>query len=211
MDKSIVGFIIIYGIVLTIIPYYLYNFSRFTRFITYVANVDLIANVLATCLPKYFKSMYDTRTTTFSSYLSYNIITLYALSGIFLYGLQLKLVGHSDFVSFKSMIAVSIITFTLPTLLIPYLTHYLNILSKHLALDYIQREHKTKDETSQEIKLSNEIIDNITIVVSIVIASIFIILEGFFIENYIHKKDIIPIKGKRLFGIRRNNPLEFLF
>ena len=30
-------------------------------------------------------------------------------------------------------------------------------------------------------------------------------------ENYIHKKDIIPIKGKRVFGIRHNNPLEFLF
>lgn len=209
MDKSILGFIIIYGIILTILPYLLYNYSRFTRFITYVANVDLIANVLATSFPKYFKNAYDTKTTSFTGYLSYNFITLYALSGIFLYGLQLKLVGYSDTVSFKSMLAVSIITFTLPTLLIPYLTHYLNILSKHIALYYIKREHKTKDEAKQEIKLTNEVIDNITIIVSIVIASLFIIVEGYIIENFIHKHDI-PMKDKRVFGYKHNNPLEFM-
>ena len=126
-----------------------------------------------------------------------------------MYGLQLKLVGYSDAVSFKSMLAVSIITFTLPTLLIPYLTHYLNILSKHIALYYIKREHKTKDEAKQEIKLTNEVIDNITIIVSIVIASLFIIVEGYIIENFIHKHDI-PMKDKRLFGYKHNNPLEFM-
>ncbi len=211
MDKSIIGFTFIYTIILTLIPYLLYNYSRFTRFITYVANVDLIANVLATNFPDYFNNTYNTKTNSFIGYLSFNFITLYALSGIFLYGLQLKLVGHSDSVSFKSMIAVSIITFTLPTLLIPYLTHYLNIFSKHIALNYIKGEHKTKDETTQEIKLTNKVIDNISIIISILIASMFILVEGYFIENYIHRKNIIPLKGKRVFGDKHNNPLEILF
>ena len=83
MDKSIIGFTFTYTIILTLIPYLLYNYSRFTRFITYVANVDLIANVLATSFPDYFKNAYDTKTNSFIGYLSFNFITLYALSGIF--------------------------------------------------------------------------------------------------------------------------------
>ena len=211
MNKSIIGFIIIYGSVLTIIPFLLYNYSRFTRFITYVANVDLIANVLATSFPKYFKNAYDTKTSSFTGYLSYNFITLYALSGIFLYGLQLKLVGHNNSIAFKSMIAVSIITFTLPTLLIPYLTHYLNKLSKHIATNYIKEKHKSKDETNQEIKLTDDVIDNISIIISMLIAIIFILIEGYIIENFIHRDDIIPLKGKRVFGYKHNNPLEIMF
>jgi hypothetical protein len=198
MDKSIIGFIIIYGFVLTILPYFLYNHIRFTRFITYVANVDLIANVLATNFPNYFKNIYDSKTNSFSSYLSYNIITLYALSGIFLYGLNLKFVGHSDSETFKSMIAVSIITFTLPTLLIPYLTHYLNKLAKYIALNYIQGEHKTKDITTNKIKITDYVIDNINIIVSIIIALLFIVIEGYFIENFVFVKTISYLKKKSI-------------
>lgn len=199
MDKSIIGFIIIYGFVLTILPYFLYHHINFTRFITYVANVDLIANVLATCFPNYFKNVYDIKTNSFPTYLSYNIITLYALSGIFLYGLNLKFIGHSNSETFKSMIAVSIITFTLPTLLIPYLTHYVNKLSKYIALNYIKRENKSKDITINKLRITDHIIDNINIIVSIVIATLFIVIECYFIENFIFVKTISYLKKKQLF------------
>ena len=75
MDKSIIGFIIIYGFVLTILPYFLYNHIRFTRFITYVANVDLIANVLATNHPEYFKHAYNIDSESIIGYISFNIIS----------------------------------------------------------------------------------------------------------------------------------------
>jgi small-conductance mechanosensitive channel len=197
MDKTIIGFIIIYGVVLTLLPYLLYNHIRFTLFITYIANVDLIANVLSTSFPNYFKRAYDTTSNALPYYLSYNFITLYALSGIFLYGLNLKSLSHSDLETFKSMIAVAIITFTLPTLLIPYLTHYVNKLSKYIALNYIKGEHKTKNKTTNKIRLTNEVIDNISIIVSIVIACIFILLEGYFIENFIFVKTVSFLKGNR--------------
>jgi hypothetical protein len=210
MNKIIIGFAVVYVIILYVIPHILYKFAPFTSFITYIANVDLITNVLSTNIPSYFKYTYNSDSKTLLGYLSFNIISLYALSGIFLYGLQLKLVGHSNSIAFKSMIAVSIITFTLPTLLIPFLTRYINKQTKHIALHYIEGGHKEVDETTNEIKLTNEAVDHISIVVSSVIALLFIILEGFFIEHYIQNNSITK-KGIRVFGKHRNNPLESIF
>ena len=210
MNKIIIGFAIVYIIILYVIPHILYKFAKFTSFITYIANVDLIANVLATNIPSYFKYAYDSTSKTLLGYLSFNIISLYALSGIFLYGLQLKLVGHNNTIAFKSMIAVSIITFTLPTLLIPFLTRYIKKQTKHIATYYIKGKHVEVDETKNEIKLTDEAVDHISIIVSSVIALLFILVEGYFIEHYIHK-DINSKKGIRVFGKRHNNPLESLF
>tara|TARA_B100001063_G_C16664716_1_gene502981 strand:+ start:406 stop:1047 length:642 start_codon:yes stop_codon:yes gene_type:complete len=210
MNKNIIGFAIVYIIILYVIPHILYKFAKFTSFITYIANVDLLANVLATNIPSYFKYTYDNESKTLLGYLSFNIISLYALSGIFLYGLQLKLVGHNNNIAFKSMIAVSIITFTLPTLLIPFLTRYIKKQTKHIATYYIKGKHVKVDETNNEIKLTDEAVDHISIIVSSVIALLFILVEGYFIEHFIHK-DIISKKGLRVFGIRHNNPLETLF
>ena len=210
MNKTIFGFFAMYVFILYVIPYILYNYAKFTSFITYIANVDLIANVLATNFPSYFKYTYDSDSKTLLGYLSFNVISLYALSGIFLYGLQLKLVGHNNNVAFKSMIAVSIITFTLPTLLIPFLTRYIKIHTKHIAKNYIKGSHIEVDEKKNEIKLTNEAVDYISIFVSSAIAIFFILIEGYFIENYIHK-ETIKNKGLRVFGERHNNPLESLF
>ena len=209
MNKDIFGFAIVYVIILYVIPHLLYKFAKFTTFITYIANVDLITNVLATNIPSYFKYAYDSESKTLIGYLSFNIISLYALSGIFLYGLQLKLVGHNNTIAFKSMIAVSIITFTLPTLLIPFLTRYIKKQAKHIAIYYIKGKHVEVDETKNEIKLTEEAVDHISIIVSSVIALLFILLEGYFIENYIHKETITK-KVIRVFGNRHNNPLETL-
>ena len=210
MNKSIIGFAIVYVIILYVIPHLLYKFAKFTSFITYIANVDLIANVLATNIPSYFKHTYNSASKTLLGYLSFNIISLYALSGIFLYGLQLKLVGHNNTIAFKSMIAVSIITFTLPTLLIPFLTRYIKKQAKHIAIHYIEGSHKEVDETKNEIRLTNEAVEHISIIVSSTIALFFIIVEGYFIENYIHN-ETVSNKGIRVFGKRHNNPLESLF
>jgi hypothetical protein len=210
MNKIIIGFVLVYVIILYIIPHILYKFAKFTTFITYIANVDLISNVLATNIPSYFKYTYDSTSKTLLGYLSYNIISLYALSGIFLYGLQLKLVGHSNSIAFKSMIAVSIITFTLPTLLIPYLTRFIKKQAKHIAIHYIEGSHKELDEANNEIKLTNDAVEHISIIVSSAIAIIFILIEGYFIEHYI-QKGITNKKGLRVFGKRHHNPLESLF
>jgi len=210
MNKIIIGFVFVYVIILYIIPHILYKYAKFTVFITYIANVDLITNVLATNIPSYFKYTYDTTSKPLLGYLSYNIISLYALSGIFLYGLQLKLVGHSNSIAFKSMIAVSIITFTLPTLLIPYLTRSIKKQAKHIATYYIKGKHVKVDETKNEIKLTDKAVDHISIMVSSIIALLFILIEGYIIEHYIYKKTISK-KGLRVFGKRHNNPLESLF
>ena len=210
MNKIIIGFFIVYVIILYVIPHLLYKFAKFTTFITYIANVDLIANVLATNIPDYFKYTYNDQSKSLLGYLSFNILSLYSLSGIFLYGLQLKLVGHNNSTAFKSMIAVSIITFTLPTLLIPYLTRYIKKHTKHIAKNYIKGRHIEVNEENNEIKLTNEAINYISIIVSSVIALLFILLEGYYIENYIHKETSIK-KGIRVFGTRHNNPLETLF
>ena len=210
MEETIIGFVIIYGIVIIIIPHILYNYFPFTHFITYISNVDLISNVLSTNFPEYFKLTYDPNTTSMLGYISFNIITLYSLSGIFLYGLQLKLIGHNDIVSFRSMIAVSVITFTLPTLLIPYLTKQFTKIAHHIALDHIDGDHKKEDEDTNETILREDTIKIISITVSSCIAIFFILIEGYFIENYLqtHKYDT---KGKRVFGNKHNNPLETLF
>tara|TARA_X000001036_G_C20673788_1_gene803393 strand:- start:431 stop:1069 length:639 start_codon:yes stop_codon:yes gene_type:complete len=210
LNKEIIGFLFVYVIILYIIPVLLYRYVPFTRFITYLANVDLIANVLATNQPEYFKHAYNTDSESITGYISYNIITLIALSGIFLYGLQLKLIGYSNSSTFKSMIAVSIITFTLPTMLIPYLTNYFKKLSHYVALHYIDGEHKTNDEKKDEKKLTNNTIKHISIVISSLIALGFIFMEGYIIENVIHKHDFTA-KGRRVFGTRYKNPLESLF
>jgi len=210
MNEEALGFFIVYGFVICLIPYIMYHYAPFTFFITYLGNIDLICNVLVTNFPDYFKHTYNTSPESIYGYLSFNIISLISLSGIFLYGLQMKLIGHSDRVSFRSMILISIITFTLPTLLIPYLTKYTKKASKHVALKYIKGKHLTKDETTNEIKLTDEIINKITIIVSGVIALSFIIIEGVVIDNMIHKYHF-STKGRRVFGHRHDNPLENLF
>ncbi len=209
MNKIIIGFAFIYGIVLTCIPYYLYKFSIFTNFITYIANVDLIANVLATNFPDYFKLVYNITPESIVGYISFNIITLIALSGIFLYGLQLKLIGYSNSISFRSMIIVSIITFTLPTLLIPYFTKYFKKYSEDIMFYYISLQHEDSEKKKKDEILTDEVITNIGIFISMAIATAFIFIEGYIIEHLVHHHKYTA-KGRRLFGTRHNNPIEYL-
>ena len=210
MEKQIFGFFFTYIIIIYSISHYLYRYAPFSRFITYIANVDLIANVLSTNFPDYFKLVYNSSPESIIGYMSFNIISLIALSGVFLYGLQLKLIGYSNIITFRSMIVVAIITYTLPTMLIPYLTKYLKKMIEYLALHYIEGEHIKQSDETQEKLLTEEAINRISVVISISIAIGFIFTEGYVIENLIQTHNYTA-KGRRVFGDRHDNPLNSLF
>jgi hypothetical protein len=120
--KNAVGFIVIYVFVLVVIPRHIYNNFDIAIFLTYFANVDIIANNLAINFPSYFNEIYDIHPKTIFENISYNIISLVALSGIFIYGLNSKNNSNlSDVDILVAMVIMSIVTWTMPTQLIPYL------------------------------------------------------------------------------------------
>ena len=120
--KNAVGFIVIYVFVLVVIPRHIYNKFDIAIFLTYFANVDIIANNLAINFPSYFNEIYDIHPKTIFENISYNIISLVALSGIFIYGLTSKNnTNLSDVDILVAMVIMSIVTWTMPTQLIPYL------------------------------------------------------------------------------------------
>lgn len=120
--KNAVGFIVIYVFVLVVIPRHIYNNFDIAIFLTYFANVDIIANNLAINFPSYFDEIYDIHPKTIFENISYNIISLVALSGIFIYGLNSKNNSNlSDVDILVAMVIMSIVTWTMPTQLIPYL------------------------------------------------------------------------------------------
>jgi len=121
--KNIIGFFIIYVVVVMIIPYFLFEDIPKFLFLTYFANVDIISNILTIHFPSYFKNIYDINPKTPVQYISYNTISIIALSGIFMYGLSQKNRGFlSDLDILFTMMIMTVITWVLPTKLIPYLT-----------------------------------------------------------------------------------------
>lgn len=120
--KKIIGFLITYVIVLFYIPYYLYFNASDTVFITYFANVDIVANILSVNFPEYFKAFYDIEPSTVLHYISFNVIGIVALTGIFTHGISLKnKKRYSDISILITLIIMSVVTWTLPTQLIPYM------------------------------------------------------------------------------------------
>ena len=118
-NKDVIGFNIIYIIVVFIIPYILFHYASFAVFVTYFANVDIISNILAVNFPDYFIKWYTVYNNTLRGYISYNTINIIALSGIFYFGI--KDIKHSKTEKFIIMIIMSIITWTLPSLGIPFM------------------------------------------------------------------------------------------
>jgi hypothetical protein len=160
--KNVIGFIIIYPIVLFIIPYYLYFNAHNTLFLTYFANVDIIANILSINFPSYFKNYYDIDPEGISQYVSYNAISIAALSGIFIHGIGLKNTNrHSDLAILATLILMSIITWTLPTQLIPYITKKIK--------EYYNIKDKTYD-----------------ILITTLVSLFFIVIEGILIHLLVY-------------------------
>lgn len=166
--KSTLGFIIIYGIVLIAIPYYLIKKSYNTIFLTYFANVDIISNILAINFPSYFKNAYNFDPSGLGQNISYNIISLVALSGIFIHGLSEKNKKVNDINIFVSMVIMAIITWTLPTKLLPYLVSKINKI----------------------FNIKND--PDIDVIITTLISSGFIILEGMLIYLYLNYKTLLP-------------------
>lgn len=160
-SKTIIGTIVIYGVVLLAIPYYLLHHSSKTIFITYFANVDIVSNILSINFPSYFKHVYNINPDNVVEYISYNIISLIALSGIFIHGLSQKNEGMNDLNIFTTMVIMSIVTWTLPTQLIPYLV----------------------EKTKEKLNVKKEDYD---ILITTLISGAFIILEGILISLYLH-------------------------
>jgi len=119
--QDIIGFFILYTLVVAVVPYILFHYASFEIFITYFANVDIVANILAVNFPNYFIKWYSVYNDSLRGYLSFNIISVVALSGIFYFGLVAK--GRSTREKWAIMIIMSIITWTLPTLGIPFMNH----------------------------------------------------------------------------------------
>lgn len=167
--KQMIGFFITYVIVLFAVPYYLYFFAHNTLFLTYFANVDIVCNILAINFPSYFNHIYNIDPNNPTQYISYNFISLVALSGIFIHGLSLKNTNnHSDISIFLSMIIMSIVTWTLPTQLIPYLTKRTKQYLK------IKDTDKTKD-----------------VLITTIISLLFIVLEGILIHLLVHDNRLL--------------------
>ena len=170
--KRLIGFVIVYVFfICMLIPFLFYNIP-FWAFTIYVCNIDQIALALSVSFPEYFDYLYNDDSDDLWTDISFHIIKLVSLTGIFLYGLQMKKKGRKDIIVLEGMIAIAIITYTMPEYLMPRLT---NILTKYI----------------HDIKYSN-------IVVSTIIILFFILLESIFLKYYINTRSI-NVEGKRLF------------
>ena len=157
VEKELIGFILLYVIVLIIIPYYLHKYTPFAVFITYFANVDIVANILAINYPAYFHHFYDPMyQRTIGQYFSFNIISLIALSGIFLFGLRDDKVQKKE--RFAIMVLMAFLTYTLPTQGIPYLNEKVD--------KYLQIEKEMSEEAKEK-----------KILITMIISIGFILLE----------------------------------
>lgn len=164
--QTIIGYIVIYIIIMLYIPYFLFYYAHNTIFLTYFSNVDIIANILSINFPSYFKNVYNINPSNISQYISYNTISLVALSGIFIHGLGLKNKGtHSDISILLSLILMSIITWTLPTQLIPYLENRV-------------KEHYNIKDTTYDV------------IITTIISLLFILAEGILIHILIDKNKL---------------------
>lgn len=156
---NILGFFITYGLLLTTIPYYLHQTVPLSIFLTYFANVDIICNILAINYPNTFKKLYNPETNTLVEYVSFNTISLIALSGIFIHGIKHTKKKIPEHIVLLSMITMAVVTFTLPTDGIPYITNQI-----------LERDHSLKE---YEIEITT------------LISIIFLYIEWFIIHYFI--------------------------
>lgn len=182
--KSFVGLLFIYLIVICSGIYLSFHYFTETRFLLYISNVDLLANTLATAFPDIFKLAYNPDPDSLITYLSYNTISMVALTGIFIAGLHMKSVGKSDAIALQSMIIVGIVTYTLPTNLIPILTK----LSDKFIENFIIHNKLNRSFGHAVLKL----------VIGLIVAIGFIGLEEFILKQNIYTKTL-ESGGKRLF------------
>ena len=162
-NNDIIGFFSLYFIFVFFIPYIIFNYMSFEIFITYFANVDIIANVLSVNYPDYFIKWYSVYNDTLRGYLSFNIISVVALSGIFYFGI--KDTKRSDTERLVIMIIMSIVTWTLPTLGIPYMNYKVE--------EYLINNEDITEKEYHKYRLS----------ITIALSLMFFFIEYFIISN----------------------------
>lgn len=98
----------------------IYSIGSFSLFMVFLANIDMVGEILAYSIPSVFSQVYDPDQKTPLAFLSFNLVCIIAISGVLLNGLihlshgNLKL--HE---AYFSMIISYLVTFLLPTPLIP--------------------------------------------------------------------------------------------
>lgn len=171
--SDLLGFLVVYIGVIIIIPFLLFKYTPFSIFITWFANVDIVSNILSINYPQYFKQVYDITPETLTQYLSYNIISLVALTGIFIHGLRSQ--ESNKLKTLLKMIIMSIVTWTLPTQGIPLMNNRID--------NYIKKQNKSLDEDSFKRE---------KLLITIVVSSLFIFVEWLIIHFFIDKIGFSP-------------------
>jgi uncharacterized membrane protein YozB (DUF420 family) len=114
------GFIFFYGIVVYGGLRALYSFGSFSLFMVFLANIDMVGEILAYSIPSVFAQVYDPDQKTLLSFVSFNLVCIIAISGVLLNGLihftHGKLKIHE---AYLAMAISYLVTFLLPTPLIP--------------------------------------------------------------------------------------------
>ena len=170
--KDILGYFIVYGVLILFMFPVMYNIAPFSLFIIYITNLDQIILALTVSFPQYFNNVYTDESEYLLPDISFHLIKTISLTGIFLYGLQMKLIGRKDLEVLKGMIAITIITYTLPDFFLPYVTRYF-----HKFLNNIKYAK---------------------VIISMSVALLFILLETLILHNLIYTKETKSY-GKRLF------------
>lgn len=163
-----VGVIIFYLVFLGIIPRYFYIQMGLSGLKYYLPCMDLIALIMSTSSPEIFSPIYQHNPMNFFSYLSTNLIRLIALTGISMVGLTVAK-NHSFKKGLYTMIIMYAITFLIPTQIFIIIEEKLyTILQKYSTEDPFHRDFRW-----------------IRFLVGIFLATGFIIVEHFIIDNYI--------------------------
>ena len=164
------GLFVVYIGVIVIVPYLLLQYAPFSIFITWFSNVDIVSNILSINYPKYFERVYNINPSTLFEYLSYNAISLVALSGIFIHGLRTH--GENKYKTLITMIVMSIVTWTLPTQAIP-------LMNKKIDEFILQHNSYINSEDFKREKL----------IITILLSLAFVFLEWLIIHYLV---DSIP-------------------
>ena len=170
--KDILGYFIVYGVLILFMCPVMYNIAPFHLFIVYITNLDQIILALSVSFPTYFNKVYSDDSDYLIPDISFHLIKTISLTGIFLYGLQMKLIGRKDLEILEGMVAITVITYTLPDFFLPYVTKYFHKFLKNIKYAKI--------------------------IISMSVASLFILLESIILHNFIYTKQTKSY-GKRLF------------
>lgn len=165
--EILTGLAVVYGLVVYLIPRYLFKYATFTLFLTWFANVDVIANILKLNFPKYFKAVYNDEPESLFEYISFNLLGVIALSGIFIYGLRNQ--SRDKLVTFLSMVVMLVVTWVLPTSGIPFISKKLD--------NYLVKENLDNDPERHEA---------FKILLTTGTSLGFLLVEYLIIHNFIH-------------------------